>query len=277
MVPARVDSIDTRARRGLGCALVVLGLLLAVPTQAKDCLTDRIDERVRISYVHDGDTLTLQDGRHLRLIGINSPELGRDDTPNEPGALAARDSLRRLVFFNRNQLGLRFDRERRDRHGRLLAHAFLDDGRNLTAVLLEQGQGFALTVPPNTWQAECYHGIADSARGEHTGLWALPAYAPKPATGLPLSTEGFQYIRGRVSHVSEGQYNRWINLVGNVALKIAKDDLDYFKDFPWDRLAGREIEASGWMYQRRGQLRMPVHHPLMLDIVTPPQTAPETR
>lgn len=269
--------MHARARRYLGCALVVSGLLLAGEGTAKDCLTDRIDERVRVSYVHDGDTLTLQDGRHLRLIGINTPELGRDGTPNEPGALAARDTLRRLVFFNKDQLGLRFDRERKDRHDRLLAHAFLDDGRNLTATLLEQGQGFALTVPPNTWQAGCYHGIADSARAEHIGIWALSAYAPKPATSLPLSTKGFQFIRGRVSHVSEGQYNRWINLVGNVALKIAKEDLDYFRGVPWDRLSGREIEASGWMYQRHGQLRIPVHHPLMLEIVTPPQTTPETR
>ena len=181
------------------------------------------------------------------------------------------------MFFNQDQLGLRFDREREDRHGRLLAHAFLKDGRNLTATLLEQGQGLALTVPPNTWQAECYHAVADRARADDSGIWSMPAHAPRPAGSLPLSTEGFALIRGRVTHVSDGQYNRWINLQGNVALRIANKDLAYFDDFPWSRLPGSLIEASGWIHQRRGQLRMQVRHPLMVEITHPPQPASEKR
>lgn len=256
-----------------GCALVAFGLLAApaVPAAGTDgCLTERIDERVRVGQVLDGDTLALQDGRRLRLIGINAPELGHDGTPHEPGALAARDALRRLVFLNRNQLGLRLGREREDRYGRLLAHAFLDDGRNLTALMLGQGQGFALTVPPNTWQAECYHATAARARSAGKGLWRRSDFRPRPAADLPISTQGFHFIRGRVTHVSEGQYNRWINLQGNVALRIARTDLKAFGGLDWAELPGREIEASGWIYQRRGQLRLQIRHPLMLTVLGPP-------
>ncbi|BAZ92468.1 thermonuclease [Thiohalobacter thiocyanaticus] len=256
-----------------GCALVAFGLLTALAAPAADtdgCLTERIDERVRVSQTLDGDTLALQDGRRLRLIGINAPELGHDGAPHEPGALAARDVLRRLVFLNRNQLGLRLGREREDRYGRLLAHAFLDDGRNLTALMLEQGQGFALTVPPNTWQATCYHATAARARSAGKGLWRRPDFRPRPAADLPISTEGFRFICGRVTHVSDGQYNRWINLQGNVALRIARTDLKAFGGLDWKALPGREIEASGWIYQRRGQLRLQIRHPLMLTVLGPP-------
>lgn len=275
-MPARVETLTARARRATGCALVAFGLLAAPAAGADTCLSERIDERVRISQVLDGDTLALQDGRRLRLIGINTPELGRDGEPPEPGALAARDALRRLVFLNRNQLGLRLGREREDRYGRLLAHAFLDDGRNLTAVMLEQGWGFALTVPPNTWQAECYHATAARARSAGRGLWRRPDFRPQPAAALPISTQGFRFIRGRVTHVSEGQYNKWINLQGNVALRIARTDLDGFRGLDWKALPGRDIEASGWIYQRRGQLRLQLRHPLMLTVLPPPGRGEDT-
>ena len=265
---ARVTSLPARAHRIIGCALVFL-CLAPTPASAADCLSERIDERVRVSQVLDGDTLVLQDGRHLRLIGLNSPELDHEDGAHEAGALAARDALRRLVFLNRHQLGLRLGRERRDRYDRLLAHAFLDDGRNLTAVLLRQGHGLALTIPPNTWQAGCYHAVAARARAAGTGLWSRPEYRPRPAAGLPLSSQGFRLIRGRVTHVSAGQYNRWINLQGDVALRIARTDLDAFGELDWDTLPGRGIEAAGWLYQRRGQLRMQIRHPLMLTVHRP--------
>ena len=268
-MPARAVSLPARAHRAIGCALVLFGALFSVAGAAVDCPTGQIDERVRISQVLDGDTLALQDGRRLRLIGLNSPELGRDGEAHAPGALAARAALQRLVFLNRNQLGLRFDRERHDRYDRLLAHAFLDDGRNLTAELLRQGHAFALTVPPNTWQAGCYHALAADARAAGTGLWQRPEYRPRPAADLPLSSEGFRLIHGRVTHISEGQYNRWINLQGDVALRIAKTDLEGFRQLDWDTLPGSELEAAGWLYQRRGQLRMQIRHPLMLSILRP--------
>ena len=52
---------------------------------------------VQVRQVIDGDTLRLQDGRSVRLIGINAPEIGRKGQSDEPYAVAARRRLQALV------------------------------------------------------------------------------------------------------------------------------------------------------------------------------------
>ena len=58
---------------------------------AQTCTTPPFDETVEVAKVTDGDTLRLRDGRSVRLIGINSPELAHTDKPAEPLAEQARD------------------------------------------------------------------------------------------------------------------------------------------------------------------------------------------
>src|SRR3989304_3808831 len=61
-------------------------VLMALPADAASCAPDRIDEYAKVKQVFDGDTIQLTDGRKLRLVGINSPELGKEDRPPEPYA-----------------------------------------------------------------------------------------------------------------------------------------------------------------------------------------------
>lgn len=237
---------------------------------APACVADRIDDRVRVSVVQDGDTLLLTDGRRLRLIGVNTPELGRDGRAAEAGAVAARDRLRQLLFMNEQQIQLRFDRERQDRYGRLLAHAFLHDGRNLTELLLAAGAGAQLVVPPNTWQADCYRAASDAARDQRRGVWASPSHQARSVNELTLRSEGFHVIRGRVTHVSHSASAVWINLAGNFALRVERGDLPHFQRVDLERLAGSHVEVHGGLYARNGQLRMPLRHPTALRILHAP-------
>ena len=114
-------------------ALLVSALLvaLAVPAHAVRCPADRIDRGAHVARVFDGDTVALADGTHVRLIGINTPEHGRDGAPDEPFAAAATGALRELLAEHDGRLQLRFGAERHDRYGRLLAHAYLPDGRSV--------------------------------------------------------------------------------------------------------------------------------------------------
>ncbi|MBI5041743.1 MAG: thermonuclease family protein [Gammaproteobacteria bacterium] len=251
---------------------LILAGVFALPIAAgaaTHCTADRIDEQVRVSLAYDGDTVTLIDGRRVRLIGIDTPELGRRDQAHQPGALAARDRLRQLLFSHQQRLDLRFDAERQDKYGRLLAHAFFSDGSNLVEQLLVEGAGTQLVIPPNTWQASCYQQAVRSARQQHRGIWALPTYQPTPVEQLSLRDEGFRIVRGRVSHLSNSASAVWINLAGNVALRIERQDLPEFRNFDLDALAGNTLEAQGWLYARSGQLRMRVRHPAALNILTP--------
>jgi hypothetical protein len=70
------------------CAL----LFVAAPVHA--CWTNRIDADARIASVYDGDTVRLTDGRGLRLIGLDTLELGHDGAPDQAYTQRATDALR---------------------------------------------------------------------------------------------------------------------------------------------------------------------------------------
>src|SRR5471032_344054 len=79
---------------------------------------------VAVQRVVDGDTLRLSDGRSVRMIGLNTPELGRNGRSDEPFAVAARKRLEALVAASNDQVGLLPGKEAKDRYGQTLAHVY---------------------------------------------------------------------------------------------------------------------------------------------------------
>ena len=246
------------------------GCLLFLATgawaSAVDCGSGRIDAYAQVRRVHDGDTVELADGRRVRLIGLNTPELGRDGKAPEPLAVAARDALRRLLADQR-RVALRYGRDRRDRYGRTLAHLFLDDRRNINAWLIRRGYAAVVAVPPNLWGQSCYQRSEVEARRRGLGIWGLDYYRPLPAAALRGIT-GFRLIEGRVSRVARSRRSIWLNLEGGAALRIARKDLRYFPaDFHPRSYEGRRIEARGWIHPYRGRPTLQVRHPYALRLL----------
>lgn len=244
-----------------GAFFVLAVALGGPPGAAADCPGGRTDEAVAVRHVYDGDTLILSDNRRLRLIGVNTPELGRDGAADEPLALAARDRLRRLVFDSGQRVRLRYGPQRLDRHGRTLAHLFLADGSNVSARLLEQGLGWALAIPPNLWGLDCYRQAEETARRQRRGVWSLSRYRPAEAARLDLRSHGFRLVQGRITRVADSRSARWINLQGRFAVRIPRADLAYFEPQPSSAWIGRRVEVRGWVYRARGELRLNLHHP----------------
>jgi micrococcal nuclease len=68
---------------------------------------------------------------------------------------------------------LRFDAERRDRYGRLLAYVYrARDGLFVNAQLVRRGYARTLTIPPNVAHADEFRRLAASARRHGAGLWS---------------------------------------------------------------------------------------------------------
>lgn len=245
--------------------------LLALPAAAAalECPADRIDREVRVAHVHDGDTVRLAGGDSLRLVGIDTPELGRDGAPDEPLAAAARDALARLLGAHDRRLDLRLDAERRDRHGRLLAHAYLPDGRSVDRVLLERGLAARVTVAPNTWNHRCYAAAEARAREAQRGLWRLPRYRGVAASALAADAGGFRIVRGRIVRVGESERAFWLELDG-LTLRLDRRDLAHFDDLEPRSLDGRRLRVRGWIYRVRGQARMNLRHPANVEWLEPP-------
>lgn len=119
-------------------------------------------EEVRVRSVADGDTLTLEDGRRVRLIGINAPEMGQY-LYEEAG-----DFLRGRV--DHTTVYLEFDAEPTDQFDRLLAYVWLDD--NLINIeLLLSGYAASYFIPPNTRYINEFEEAERSAQAEEIGLW----------------------------------------------------------------------------------------------------------
>jgi micrococcal nuclease len=126
-----------------------------------------------VTRVVDGDTVVVRlDGRleRVRLIGIDTPESVRPGTPVQCYAKAASAETEHLLAGR--PVRLRFDAERRDRYGRLLAYVFRnDDGLFVNAALVEGGFARTLTIPPNVAHAGLFARMAGDARRHRRGLW----------------------------------------------------------------------------------------------------------
>lgn len=209
----------------------------------------------------DGDTVLLQGGRLVRLLAINTPELGKDGGADEPLARAAQSALDRMVAGQ--PVRLVTEDEAHDRYGRTLARVILPDGRDVAEALLAQGLACAIAIPPNTARSADYFRIEARARVARRGLWADPYYVPLPAERLSSSLTGFRFIKGKVRRVSGSRHGQHLWLSDTFALFVPHADVHRFPGRLRD-LAGRAVEARGWVTARDGRLRMKIQHPSML-------------
>ena len=219
-------------------------------------------ETALVRHVLDGDSFVLADGRHMRLIGINAPELGKDGAPDQPLARQSRTSLSRLV--NQQQVKLAYEQERQDHYGRWLVHAYLPDGKSVGEDLLRDGLAWTVAIPPNIEKLDSLLKIENEARAAGRGLWGIAFYQPTPVADLAPTDTGFRFIEGTVLRRGQGRDVLYFDLAPRVALVVPRADWKkYFNGKPTD-LIGRRVIARGWLTQSRGRLHLRVPHPAML-------------
>ena len=247
------------------CAL--LFILLTNNSQADTCPASATSEKVVVEYIYDGDTVKLTDGRRVRLIGINTPEMRPGKPGREPFADEARAALQSMLDRNDRTLLLQYGRERKDHYGRLLAHAFLPSGDNVGARLLADGLATALVVPPNTWGHACYQAQENQARTARRGLWNHKRYQARLARLLPANARGFTIVYAEVVRIRPAGGTLWLELDGPLSVRIARQDRANFPAGFLERLAGQAVEIRGWIGSRGGKLSMKVRHPAALLII----------
>src|SRR5215218_6583845 len=113
--------------------------------------------RAKLERVIDGDTIVAQVGgreERVRYIGIDTPETVKPNTPVQCFGPQAHDLNARLLGASGTPLTQRFDRELRDRYGRLLAYVFrARDDLFVNARLIDAGAARTLEIAPNTAHA----------------------------------------------------------------------------------------------------------------------------
>lgn len=137
----------------------------------------------RVTYVYDGDTIKLDNGERVRLIGIDAPEAHDNDKLLRDVRRRHSDGKTQLAMgreasrFARSLLAgqrvrLEFDVEQRDKYGRSLAYLYLPDGTFVNEKIIREGYAYPLTIPPNVRHAREFQRWFDEAREAKRGLWS---------------------------------------------------------------------------------------------------------
>lgn len=138
--------------------------------------------KVLVTYVIDGDTLKLENGEKVRLVGIDTPEskqnakLKRDLKKTDKDAVTLINMGKKASRFtnslaSKKYVRLEFDVEKRDRYNRLLAYVYLPDGRMLNAEIIKAGYAQILSIPPNVKYQDLFLELQQEARDNNRGLW----------------------------------------------------------------------------------------------------------
>jgi micrococcal nuclease len=127
------------------------------------------DQEALVAKVLDGDTVQLADGRRVRLLGIDAPELEKEGQPAEFLAHQAKKALADLVQGQR--VRLEFDELRYDRYGRTLAHLRLADGTLVSLELVRRGLARVYTVGVNFRHRDELLKAQQEALEAKRGIW----------------------------------------------------------------------------------------------------------
>lgn len=120
-----------------------------------------------VEYVHDGDTLFLADGRKVRLLGINTPEIGENLECYGDEATA----LLRALLPEGTHVWVVSDIEPLDQYGRSLLFIHTDAGANVNLELLSAGAATVEIYRPNLLLQNEVNAAEDAARDAKAGLW----------------------------------------------------------------------------------------------------------
>ena len=125
---------------------------------------------VVVQRVIDGDTVVLEGGERVRLLGVDTPELKHPLAQVRAFAREASDFTRREI--EGKNVRLEYDWDRKDHYGRTLAYVYREpDGFFLNVEIIKQGYGFAYTRFPFKF-LEDFRAAERAAREGNAGLWS---------------------------------------------------------------------------------------------------------
>ncbi|MBT3311683.1 MAG: hypothetical protein HN737_13010 [Desulfobacterales bacterium] len=137
----------------------------------KDLFPGEKNQWFKVKLVNDGDTIVLSDGRRIRYIGINCPEIGYNNKKNEPFAYKAKNFNRKLV--SGKYVRLEFDNEKLDQYGRYLAYVFMKNNLFVNAEMIKKGYAFCLYRYPNIRYNKLFLKYQHEAMDIKKGIWSI--------------------------------------------------------------------------------------------------------
>lgn len=254
----------------------VMVSLLAATVLA--CESLEIEPGGVVTSVTDGDTVVLENGTVVRMIGTQAPKLplGREGFPTWPLAPEAKAALEKLALSQSVQLG--YGGERVDRYGRALAHLLVETDKGPVWAqlrMVEQGLARVYSFPDNRACLIQLFEAEGRARAERLGIWADPYYSVRAADrpeALLERTGQYELVEGRVLLADQSGGRVYLNfgrfwkedftaVIEGPALRLfAEDGRDPLS------LEGALVRIRGWVDNRDGP-RIEITHPEQIEVL----------
>jgi micrococcal nuclease len=158
-------------------------------------------QRVLVTQVVDGDTITVEGGLQVRLIGIDAPERA------EECYTEAREYLKSMILYK--EVDLEKDITDKDQYGRSLRYVWLGN-KLVNAEIVRAGVAIAKQYDPDTTYQHIIADAEQAAIEKQVGcLWSLevqattisvPTLTPTQTPTLPTSVNA---KAGETSYVNE--------------------------------------------------------------------------
>ena len=238
-----------------------------------------------VARIIDAETVVLDDGSEVRLIGALAPRA--TDSAAATGAWPAENNAIRALtdLVLGHTVKLAYGGRHADRYGRHLAHLFLNDNGKETWVqgeMLSAGAARAYGLPGSFACGAELLASENLARTTRRGLWDIAIYQPKPShlTALLLSRRSrFEIVEGIVSSISRTKSGLYLNFSSDwkadFTARVSKDILAANPD--WDDaladVSGKRVRVRGWIERRNGPM-IDIRDPGQLEIDDAPSASP---
>ena len=254
-----------RARRNLaasGRLAILLAVLCGDNAFAACRLT--LQGEGRVAAIIDARTFRLDDGREVRLAGVQTDIFERAATPAALTGLIAG-----------KQVSLHAEDDRPDRYGRQAAYVFAAGSESsVQTQLLSQGDALAAHPPSETACSAEWIAAESAARTSKRGFWGDPS-ATKNAErpGDILSRIGqFAVVEGRVLSARQAGATFYINFgrqwTRDFAVTISRRMLPSFEAAGIDlkTLEGKRLRVRGWV-DKQGGPRIEAARPGQIEVI----------
>ena len=232
----------------------------------------------RVVEVLDGDTVVIDDmrGSSVRYLGIDTPEMPRQDSPGEPLAEEAREYNEDLVAGK--EIELEFDEEKYDIYGRLLAHVYVE-GVFVNLELLREGLATDMIIEPNVKYSDSILSAQNEAKKHKRGIWGdLSTLKEPPGNRKHLIdiSKARLYAGKRV--VAEGEVINTrksdklivLEMDDLLDVKIFESDwsnFSYFGIAPDTHYKDKRIRVTGRVKIYKGTPGIVVGHPIAIRVI----------
>jgi micrococcal nuclease len=212
----------------------------------------------QVKQVFDGDTIVLEDGRKIRLLGINTPEVRHRNEPAQAGGEEAKRWL--IGKLQQRKVRLELDHEKTDKYGRTLAHVITDNKEHINLQLVAAGLAAVNIYPPNLRYVDELVKAQNQAEQSQLGIWARPEYAARPADSISAADHaGWMRLTGKVMAIRNSRKYIYLVFSDRFEARIERKWLSLFPDI--NAYLGQPLEVRGWVNKYKVGFSMLIRHP----------------